>query len=75
MHKYVRFITDSILQGKKFDTSVVKAAKSREVIDYVSTEENAIGLVGISWIGNPEDTAQVNMLKKVKIAYVECDPV
>jgi phosphate transport system substrate-binding protein len=29
--------------------------------------------VGISWIGNPEDTAQVNMLKKLKIAYVQCN--
>lgn len=69
----VRYISDSILYGEKFDTSVVKAAKnSREVIDYVSGNENAIGLVGISWIGNPEDTNQVNLLKKVKIAYIQC---
>jgi phosphate transport system substrate-binding protein len=70
----VRYISDSILHGEKFDTSVVKAAKSsQEVIDYVSGNENAIGMVGISWIGNPEDTAQVSMLRKVKIAYVQCD--
>jgi len=70
----VRYVSDSILRGKKFDTSVVKAAKnSKEVIDFVSENENAIGLVGISWIGNPEDSAQVNMLRKVKIAYVQCD--
>ncbi len=69
----VRYISDSILHGEKFDTAVVQAAKSsREVIDYVSENENAIGLVGVSWIGNPEDTAQVNMLRKVKIAYVQC---
>jgi len=70
----VRYVSDSILRGEKFDTSVVQAAKSSsEVIDYVSENENAVGLVGISWIGNPEDTAQVNMLRKVKIAYVQCD--
>jgi phosphate transport system substrate-binding protein len=69
----VRFIGDSILHGEKFDTSVVKAAKSsKEVIDYVSANENAVGLVGISWIGNPEDTAQMKMLSKVKIGYVQC---
>jgi phosphate transport system substrate-binding protein len=69
----VRYISDSILRGQKFDTSVVKAAKnSKAVIDFVSENENAIGLVGISWIGNPEDSAQVNMLRKVKIAYVQC---
>jgi len=69
----VRFALDSILKGKKFDTSVVKAVKgSQEVLNYVAANANAIGFVGISWIGNPEDTTQVNMLKKVKIGYVEC---
>jgi len=69
----VRFAIDSILKGQKFDTNVVRAAKnSKEVLSYVASDVNAIGLVGISWIGNPEDTAQVNMLKKVKLAYVEC---
>jgi len=70
----VRFITDSVLKGGTFDTSVVKAAlSSEEVIDYVASHENAIGLVGINWIGNPEIPAQVEKLKKVKIAYVQCD--
>ncbi|MEO6670459.1 MAG: substrate-binding domain-containing protein [Ferruginibacter sp.] len=70
----VRYISDSILKGERFDTSVVKATKSsNEVISYVSQHEDAIGFVGISWIGNPEDTAQLHLLKKVKIAYVQCD--
>ncbi len=70
----VRFITDSVLKGSNFDTSVVKAAaSSMEVINYVSNNPNAIGLIGINWIGNPEEPAQVESLKKVKIAYVQCD--
>jgi phosphate transport system substrate-binding protein len=70
----VRFAIDSILKGEKFDTSVVKAEKnSEDVLNYVANNTDAIGMVGISWIGNPEDSAQVNMLKKVKLAYVRCD--
>lgn len=70
----IRFAIDSILRGGKFDTSVVKAVpNSQAVIDYVAENENAIGFVGISWIGNPEDTAQVKALQKVKIAWVQCD--
>ncbi len=69
----VRFVMDSILKGQKFDTTVVQAvSSSKEVIDYVARTENAIGFVGISWVGNPEDSAQVKMLNKVKIAYVSC---
>ncbi len=70
----VRFIEDSVLKGKSFDTSVVRAVRnSDEVLNYVATHENAIGFVGINRIGNPEDSAQVAMLRKVKIAYVRCD--
>lgn len=69
----VRFINDSVLKGAKFDTSIVKASKtSNEVLDYVASDKNAIGFVGISWIGNPEIQEQVNMLTKVKIAWVQC---
>jgi len=70
----IRYALDSILRGQKFDSSVVKAVKSsQEVINYVAQNADAIGFVGISWIGNPEDSAQVNMLKKVKIAFVSCN--
>ena len=70
----VRFIEDSVLKGKTFDTTVVRAVKNSDaVLDYVATHENAVGFVGVNRIGNPEDTAQVAMLRKVKIAYVKCD--
>ncbi len=70
----VRFAIDSILKGKRFDTGIVRAVNSsKAVLDYVAANENAVGLVGISWIGNPEDTAQVTMLRKVKMVYVKCD--
>ena len=69
----VRFAVDSILKGKPFDPKKVFAVKSsQEVINYVSTNDNAIGFVGVSWIGNKEDTSQVSFLKKVKVAAVEC---
>ena len=55
----VRFVMDSILKGE-------------QVIDYVAKTENAVGFVGISWVGNPEDSAQVKMLNNVKIVYVSC---
>jgi phosphate transport system substrate-binding protein len=70
----VRFIKDSILKGADFDQTVVKATRnSSDVIDYVANHENAIGLLGISWIGNPEDTAQAALRQKVKLAWVRCN--
>ncbi|HMO61580.1 MAG TPA: substrate-binding domain-containing protein [Ferruginibacter sp.] len=69
----IRYAIDSILKGRQFDTSVVRAVKnSQAVLDYVAATPNAIGMVGISWIGNPEIKEQVEMLKKVKLAYINC---
>jgi len=69
-----RFIRDSILKGAQPDSSVVKAAKtSQEVIDFISENPNAIGLVGISWVGNPEVREQVERLQKIRINYLRCD--
>lgn len=70
----IRFIQDSVLKGAPFNSNVVKTtASSRELISYVSSHENAIGFVGISWLGNPEDSVQQKYLDSVKIAFVQCD--
>jgi len=69
----VRYIKERILNNADFDTSVVKAAMNNmEVIKYVSAHENAIGFVGISWIGNPEDSGQLQLMKSIKLGYVQC---
>jgi phosphate transport system substrate-binding protein len=70
----VRFAIDSILKGKTFSSKNVFAAKSsQEVINYVAENKEAIGFIGVSWIGNKEDTTQLSFLKKVKIVAVQCD--
>ncbi|WP_315818009.1 substrate-binding domain-containing protein [Paraflavitalea speifideaquila] len=68
----VRFVTDSLLKGQPMSKNVVAAASSEGVIDYVSKNTDAIGLIGVSWIGNQDDSTQLSFLQKVKIAKVEC---
>ena len=69
----VRYASDSILRGKPFDPKKVLGEKSSEdVINYVAQNDNVIGFVGVSWIGNKEDSTQLSFLTKVKIAAIEC---
>ncbi|MEO6681899.1 MAG: substrate-binding domain-containing protein [Ginsengibacter sp.] len=69
-----RFAEDSILRGKSIDpTRVFGEKSSKEVIDFVEKNKDVIGFIGVSWIGNPEDTAQMTFLSKVKIAAVQCN--
>jgi phosphate transport system substrate-binding protein len=68
-----RFASDSILKGKPLNVEKVFAEKNSEaVIDYVSKNKNVLGFVGVSWIGNHEDSTQLSFLTKVKIASLEC---
>ena len=72
----VRFVIDSVLRGGDTLTSRAMAADSSEgIIDYVSKNPNAIGFIGISWIGNHDDTTQMSFLKKVKMASLESTDV
>jgi len=67
----VRFIIDSVLRGDTLTAKALAARSSQGVIDYVAENPEAVGFIGVSWIGNPEDTSQQSFLKKVKVARIE----
>jgi phosphate transport system substrate-binding protein len=70
----IRYAIDSILEGKPSDPTKVFAEKnSLDVINYVGEHTGVLGFVGVSWIGNPEDTSQLSFLKKVRIASIQCN--
>lgn len=68
----VQYVIDSFLKGKPISPSVVAAKSSEGVIDYVSANNDAIGLVGVSWVGNKDDPQVLTFLEKIKIAGIEC---
>jgi phosphate transport system substrate-binding protein len=68
----VRFLKDSLAKNSPFGKNVLAANGSKEVIDYVATHPDAIGFVGMNWIGDGYDPAQIELRKKVKLGLVEC---
>ena len=67
----VRFIIDSVLRGDSFTKKAMAARSSKAVVDYVAENRGVVGFIGVSWIGNPEDTAALSFLKRVKVAAIE----
>jgi phosphate transport system substrate-binding protein len=63
---------DSIMRGQPLGKNVSAARSSQGVLDYVSEHVDAIGFIGVSWIGNKEDVNQLTFLQKVNIASVQC---
>lgn len=68
----VKYVIDSLLKGKPISGNIVAAKSSEAVIDYISANNDAIGLVGVSWVGNKNDPQVLSFLEKVTIAEVEC---
>lgn len=67
----VRFIVDSVLHGGALSKEASAARSSQEVLDYVAKTPDAMGFIGVNWIGNPEDSTQLSFLEKVKVAQIE----
>ncbi|WP_158559095.1 PstS family phosphate ABC transporter substrate-binding protein [Deminuibacter soli] len=68
----VRYLSDSVLKGGTFGKNVMAAAGSKAVLDYVAANKNAIGFVGLSWVGDQEDPGQQAYMQKVRYALLQC---
>jgi phosphate transport system substrate-binding protein len=67
----IRFIIDSVLRGDSLTPKAMAAKSSEEVIDYIARTPGAVGFIGVSWVGNKEDSAQLGFMEKVKMANLE----
>lgn len=52
-------VTTKILQGHKFGTAAKMVNTSTEMIEFVSSHHNALGLVGLAWLNVHRDTVKV----------------
>ncbi len=68
----VKYLQDTILKGKNFSSNVVAVNGSAAVIEAIKSTTNAIGFVGNSWVSNFYDANQMENLKKIKLALIEC---
>lgn len=61
------YIKDTLLLGKPFSKNAFAVKSNPEVIAYVSTHKNAIGVLSVNWISDSDDTLTVGFLKKIKV--------
>lgn len=66
----VRFVIDSICKGKPLYDGLRAQTNNQEVLDYVSRTPNSLGIIGVNWISNPNDTTNLSFLNNVKVMLV-----
>jgi phosphate transport system substrate-binding protein len=67
----MRFISDSLMNGKTNFPSFCFAAKSNaQVIDYVEKNKNAIGAIGVNWISDRDDPKMLSFNKRIRVVWL-----
>ncbi len=61
------YIGQKLLAGQKFPSYCFALHNTTEVINYVSKNENAIGIISLNWISNEYDSNVIRYLKNVKL--------
>jgi len=81
----VRMIKDKLLGGKEFPKNcfALKSnpvrqngrtpSSSGEVVEYVSKNKNALGIIGVNWISDGDDTLTRSFLSKVNVLSVSSE--
>ncbi len=66
----VRFIKDSINRGEPLADILKAQDNNKAVLDYVSRNPNSMGVIGVNWISNPNDTTNLSFTDKVRVMAV-----
>jgi phosphate transport system substrate-binding protein len=69
----VRYIRDSINKGKPLPPNTMAAKTNPEVVDYVTKNKDAIGVMGVNWISDPDDSTTIEFTNKVTVVKVRAD--
>lgn len=81
----VRYIKDSICGGVLGGNLKARASDStrtidladrtpnQQVIDYVASTPNAIGVIGVNWISNPSDSTNLSFISNIRVMGVSAD--
>jgi phosphate transport system substrate-binding protein len=63
----VRYVTDSLTNNQPLPANSFAAESNEALVDYVAKDRNAIGVIGVNWISDQDDTTAVNFLNRIRV--------
>jgi phosphate transport system substrate-binding protein len=69
----LRYLRDTLTNITTIPPNFFAVDNNEAVIDYVSKKKNAIGLIGVSWVSDAEDSTANGFLKTVHVAAISRD--
>lgn len=65
-----RLLKEQFLEGGSFPSNCYATNSNADVVDYVATHPNALGVISVNWISDTDDPAVNEFLKKVRVVYL-----
>ncbi len=65
-----RYLKEKFLGKNPFPQNCYAANSNAEVVEYVSKNKNAIGVISVNWISDADDPSANNFLKKIHVAEI-----
>ena len=69
----IRHLKDSVANVKTLPPNTFAVQNNEAVIDHVSKNENAIGLIGLEWISDKDDSTSNSFLERIRVMSVAGD--
>lgn len=66
----VRYMVDSVAGTTSLVKGLIAANLNIDVIEYVASHKNAVGLIGVSWVSDKDDSTHMSFQSKVRIARI-----
>ncbi|MEP7168076.1 MAG: substrate-binding domain-containing protein [Bacteroidota bacterium] len=68
-----RFLKEKFLKEKNFPSNCFAVKTNPEVISYVQEHKTAMGIIGVNWISDIDDSTANNFRKSIKIVALKND--
>jgi phosphate transport system substrate-binding protein len=65
-----RYILDSVNMKQPLPANTFAAKSNPALVDYVANNPNAIGVLGVNWISDFDDSTAIGFLRKIKVVAV-----
>lgn len=65
-----RYLQQTLMNGAGFNDNCFAVKSNQQVIDYVASNKNALGVISVNWISDSDDTLSNNFLNKIKVVSV-----
>lgn len=69
----IRHLKDSVANVKTLPPNTFAVENNEAVIDHVSKNEDAIGLIGLEWISDKDDSTSNSFLERIRVMSVAGD--